>query len=409
MPELAAFVKGEGAIVDKTLRKKLPRLLFTFDRHAGRQSDTLIGQLFTEADDMVPTLTAAADRLRADENLAPIGDLIHQLCAMASSNQLTGKSLHALAQFVGDTGQVGDVESILDPSKISLSQTPAAALRTAFQLALIRGQDFTKRERELFEMFILSTSNIEELLSYYFTMYCVGKASDQKTYLYLSWILWAFLRVKSGSKVPRSGTIYTRLSTLGGDVITFNYTNFFLAGADQVKFFHGRLDRYLRVDDRRVVSGTQALRSATNADSIASFIDQLRLDVADLPHVDLPSIVPPVAFKPVMSREQLRVWAEADAVLERADVVVIVGYSLAMADEHFNDLLRKSNPRSRVLVVNPDLDTVMRNACRILDIDNSSLATTVRNEHDVLASGRLIGVRARADELDEDLLSAALR
>jgi hypothetical protein len=45
-------------------------------------------------------------------------------------------------------------------------------------------------------------------------------------------------------------------------------------------------------------------------------------------------------------------------------VIVIVGYSFAMADEHFNDLLRHTKTTTRILVVNPNADAAGRSAAR---------------------------------------------
>ena len=40
--------------------------------------------------------------------------------------------------------------------------------------------------------------------------------------------------------------------------------------------------------------------------------------------------------------------------------MVVIGYSFAMADEHFNDLLRHTNESATVVVVNPDIETASR-------------------------------------------------
>lgn len=410
MRDLASFVKEEGAPIDKALRKKLPYLHFSFDRYAAGRGETLVGQLFTEAEDMVPLLSSAATKLKTDAAMAPVGEMIEQLCQMASSNRLTGKSLEALARLAGEQGQIGTAEPLLDPNKITLSHTPAAALRSVFQQALVRGQDFSARERQVLELFIVSTSNIEELLSHYFTLYSVGRQSDRKTYLYIAWMLWAYLRLKSVGRGPRGGSIYSRLPSFGGDVVTFNYTSFFVGSTDsRVKYFHGRLDRYLRADDRTTVSDDALLRAASSVEGIVSFLDHIRLDVAQAPHVDFPAIVPPISFKPVMSREQLLAWAETDAVLQRADQIVIIGYSFATADEHFNDLLRKTSQASRVLVVNPDLDTALPAACNILGIDPGILTVKEVGGFEVRASRRASAVAAKAEQLDSDLLSAVMR
>ena len=294
LPQLAAFVKGEGAEVNAALRKRLPYLRFTFDQFAAGKAETLVAELFADADGRGPTWRGVAAKLKQDREMEPLGEVIEHLCSMAANNQLTGESLKALVRLAGDRAEVGEAEPIIDPTRITLSQLPAAGLRAAFHQALIRSQEYTPKERELLEQFILSVSNIEELLSTYFMLFMLARASsEQKTYLYLAWILWAFLRLKSVGHSAPERSIYSRLPPLGGAVVTFNYTNFFVrsAGGGPI-FFHGRLDRYLRVDDRRTVSDDPKLTGAPSSERLVSFFEGLRLDVNNAPQLDIPAHCP---------------------------------------------------------------------------------------------------------------------
>ena len=405
MPALADFAKGEGKAIDKLLRKKLPHLPFTFDRFAGKQSDAFLQQLFGGAVDVVPSLTSAVAKLKADSALAPIGIAIESLCQMASMNLLTGPNVAALAQIAGEAGQVGDAELLLDPSKITLEHMPATALHRAFSRALSERQRFTEAEQEVMQLFVDATSNFEELLSNYFTLYCTKRTPDQKTFLYLAWLLWSYLRLRSTSRQVLPDSLYPKLPVLATNVITFNYTQFFDQHTlKRVLFFHGRLDRYLRVDDRAVVTDNQLLKAAVGVDRVLPFIDSLRLDVTADPAIDIPSIVPPISFKPVMSREQLRTWADADRVLSEASTVVIVGYSFNATDEHFNDLLRKANPTARVLVVNPDDDRPLKSICQILNVPYAELVTEDRRGLSIRSARRLTFVKAEGEAIDEQFL-----
>lgn len=405
--ELAAFSHEDGAPIHEALRSKLPHLRFTFDKYASDKSNDFLSELFTSATDVVPTLTSAVEKLKADTTMAPVGDLIGQLCEMATNNQLSAESLRALAKLSGQNWNVGESEPILDPQRLTLTQLPGDVLRTAFREALMRGDQLNDREREVLTLFVEATSNVEQLLSTYFTLFTAGKPADQKTYLYLVWMLWAFLRSRSINRIPVENSIYSALPSIGGDIITFNYTNFFPSNlAKRVKFFHGQLDRYLRVDDRQVIADDPALLKAINISSIVSFLGGLRMDVGEPGAIDLPAIVPPTSFKPVMSREQLRTWVQVDECLQNAGVVIVVGYSFASADEHFNDLLRRSNSKSRVLVVNPDVGVPLRNVSRILGIDPESLSKSVRDGYDRFESGRLIYVVAKAEAVGSDFIAS---
>ena len=110
--------------------------------------------------------------------------------------------------------------------------------------------------------------------------------------------------------------------------------------------------------------------------------------------MDIPSVVPPTTFKPVLSREQLRVWAKADEALAQADAVVIVGYSFAQADEHFNDLLRKSAASVTVVARRPEV--AWSRAARVLGIEAKPTAS---RDGRVFRHGRLRVVRGQAESL----------
>lgn len=410
MPELAAFTRGDGAPIDKKLRKKLPHLHFAFDRFAGHQGDDMLVQLFGGDDDIAPRLLSAAQKLKADQEMGPVATVIERLCEMAKNNQLSGAPLKGIAELAGEIGQIGSAEPLLDPQKLSLSYVAGNALRRGFQQVFQRVPSLSAEERDTLELFVVATSNIEQLLSLYFTRYQDGTAADKKNYLYLAWMLWAFLRIRSSGLAPQERSIYFHLPHISADVISFNYTNLFereMLG--RVLFFHGRLDEYLRLDTREVIREDAQLRAATDIDRVGAFVDALRLDVKSDPAIDVPAIVPPTSFKPVMSRDQLRVWVHADDLVQQADVIVVVGYSFGLADEHFNDLIRKSNPRTRVVIVNPNLDVAARVASGVLGLDFNKLSRIVREPFELFQSQRLTCVKAVAADVTSEFLEEALR
>lgn len=410
--ELADFARGEGRAIHQALRSKLPHLRFTFDRFAEDQGQAMLRQLFgADSAALVATLRSTSERLKNDPEAASVGPLLERLCAMAENNQLSRADAAGLARFAGEAGEVGDGEPVLDPERITLTQTNAQALRRAFLRALQSDTPFTSdNDRQTLEYFVEATSNVEELVSLYFMKYSLGKPADMKSFLYVVWMLWAFLRVRSANQPVRSSSIYARLPTLGGAVITFNYTNFFdPRTARQVTFFHGKLAEFLRLDTREIVRDDAELNAAQSVDTIVAFINSLRLDVANAPAIDVPAIVPPTAFKPVMSRAQLLQWADADAMIQRAGVVFVVGYSFAVADEHFNDLLRHTPAATRLVVVNPDSGSVAPIVCALLRVDPERLTRATKGGVDCQQAGRLLIVEATAEQLTPELLDKVLR
>jgi hypothetical protein len=405
LSELANWAQIDGKPVSAVLRKQLPHLRFTFDKLAGDSTDSFLSNLFSGDVDQVKALRTAIKKLKAHVDYTSVGEVVETLCNMAEQNLLAGPQLAALSGLIGTAADMGDAEPLLDPRGISLTELPMSAIRSTFHRALMEGPALTDDERSALELFIASVSNIEQLLSHFFTLFCAGRPQDQKTYLYIVWMLWAYLRTKSSGLAPRDKAIYAQLPRLASSVITFNYTNFFLAPTlSHVYHFHGNLDQVLRMDDRRLVDikGT----GTNSPHELASFAESLRLDVTESPHLDLPAIVPPISFKPLMSRQQLRTWATADDLLANADVILVVGYSFAAADEHFNDLLR--NSKGRVLVVNPSLESTVQAASLILGIDSTDLSTKVIAGHDAMTSRRLTVIGATAEDVGPELIGACL-
>lgn len=405
--DLAAFAAGPGKPIDLALRARLPHLMFKFDKYAADQGDAMLGQLFGSADnDLITTLRGAVVKLKAEIESQAVGTMVDRLCDMAERNQLTGQDLADLARLGGDTTDADGVEPLLDPRRLTLSATPSRALRTVFQRALTHAADFTAEEREAFEYFIVATSDIESLLAFFFLRFPNGTLAEKKNYLYLVWMLWAFLRCKSTGRTQIGESVYGKLARFGADVITFNYTNFFdPVTSKRALYFHGSLDTYLRLDTRQLVRSDETFRNAVTIDSIAHAMTAVRLDVQDYPLLDIPSIVPPTAFKPLMSRQQLRTWATADDMLQEAAQVVIVGYSFAIADEHFNDILRNLHTHTKVVVVNPDKSGPLQAVCRVLGLDAASLVVSQRNGAEVLTRGRLAYVVATGEMLNDDMLA----
>lgn len=355
---------------------------------------------------MGPKLRSAAEKLKADDDLAIIGVAIERLCGMADFQEFNEDEVRALARTAGMAGSAPESELLLVPGHFELTELVRTALRRSYQQIFARGSKLTAEERNVLELFVASTSDIEQLLSDYFARYMVGSSADRRTYLYIAWMLWAFLRLRSSRPTRQPDkSVYNVLPGMGADVVTFNYTNFFQQRPRSLYFFHGRLDHYLKLDTRELVTNDARLQDATDVASMLQFLGRLRLDVTGGTDFDLPAIVPPTIFKPIMSREQLLTWAAVDGLLQNAELVVVIGYSFARADEHFNDLLRKGATDARFVVVNTELRGPAEALAAIIDMDPSRLQATQRAGFAILTGGRITAVQARAEDLDNDFLA----
>jgi hypothetical protein len=404
LPELANYAKSDGRPVHDAIRKKLPYIRFTFDKLAGDTSHAFLTRLFSGGSEEVAPLRSSVEKLKVNEEYVAVGRMLDQICTMAEKNQLGGSDLKALGQVAGSSTDMGDMDYILDPSGLTLTELPATALRTSFHRALMELDTFDSSERSALELFIASMSNIEQMLSEFFTLFLTGRSGDQKNYLYIIWMLWAFMQSKSHGRLTKDDSIYAKLPTLTHRIITLNYTNFFLPPTRRrVQYFHGRLDDVLHLDTR-VVSTANLSSAAPN--ELAAFVSTLRLDVKQTSALDVPAIVPPTSFKPLMSRQQLLSWAKADEFVQLADVVIVVGYSFAAADEHFNGMLRDCT--ARIVVVNPDLDSVSAAAANALGVDISKLTDKEFSGFRAKTSRRLSCLGATAEQLDGNLVDLCL-
>jgi hypothetical protein len=208
-------------------------------------------------------------------------------------------------------------------------------------------------------------------------------------------------------------SFYKTLSELGvsgNNIITFNYADFF---DNQTRprngYFHGDCKAFIRFRTREYVVNDVELRNATTLERMETFIAGLQVDwKAEPPLVSLPAIVPPLAMKPIICSEYLDRWYECGQTVKKARKIVIVGYSFSIADEHFNDLIRKGNQRAALIVVDPSLEDVVRRVCHIVGQNPAELESRAIAELECQTSGRLTFVKAKAEGLKAEQLRELL-
>jgi hypothetical protein len=89
---------------------------------------------------------------------------------IAEHNQLSAADASGLARFGGTQLDVSGGEAVLDPEHLVPTTTVAQALRQAFVRAL-QSDVFDDGQRQRMAYFIEATSNVEQLMSEYFTLY----------------------------------------------------------------------------------------------------------------------------------------------------------------------------------------------------------------------------------------------
>lgn len=405
---LAEFCAGDGKVIDRALRKRLPHVRLNFASVGADAGDSLVTRLFEDPTDIVPRLRSIQARLKKIAGGVPATEILSALGDMAGRNLVSPELVARLAGSAG-AATAGASERVLDPQRIVLTSVARSAIRDAFQVVLNQ-PDLAEDERKVAEQIYAEVSNVEDLLSLHFSRFSAGGAlAERRTFLYLAWMLWAFFRIRSQSPKRADHSVYDALSGLEAQFVTFNYTDFFpVAIKARVKYFHGTIAHYLRADTREVVKDDADLSAAVDPTSVVAFLHKMRLDVTGGNELDLPAIVPPLTFKPVMSREQLRTWSEVDSAIERAPSVMVIGYSFAQADEHFNDLLRKGNPSARIIVTSRNATLAWERVCGVLGVSVATGKASQRDGRTFIKGGRVTCIGGPAEDFDRTTLHRLL-
>jgi hypothetical protein len=414
--DLGDFARGPGKGINAAIRKHAKPLPLDLQTYGGDQAENLGQKLLGSGPDLLPRIITALDKHNeaATPRVNTVRTLMKKLSVIATENELNETIMSELSKLAGQT-DAGATDTLLDPNHISFRPKAREAIKAVFTEAVTEIPNLTPEESSAFREIITLLSNFEDLMADLFTGYFVQHIPDQRKYFYLAWLLWACIRYKEESaKTKRDLSFYKTLSDLGvrGDnIVTFNYTDFF----DDVTrprsgYFHGECNAFIRFRTREYIVNDIALKNATTLERMETFIAGLQVNwKAEPPLVSLPAIVPPLAMKPIICTEYLDRWYECGQTIKRAKTVVIIGYSFSVADEHFNDLIRKGNRKSQLIVVDPTLEDVVRRVCQVVDQNPAELEAITIGRLECRRAGRVTFVKAKAENLNKTDVAALLR
>ena len=339
--------------------------------------------------------------------------IIVALEEIRDKNQIDDQTLKPLAEISGERYQASGGDFIVDPRGISLTPLVRQAFRTTFQ-GLMQEGSVSQDERDTLVRMATAVMNVEELLGELFSGFYTKRPSDQKQYLYVAWLFWAYLRLKMEESLNNGEKgLYAYLNTLRDEhqLITMNYTAKFFPQAirSRVQFFHGDCLSYIRLETRDLITENQQAQQANSPELIADFIGSLGIDLGNQ-KIFLPGIVPPLSVKPVICREHLETWYQSGNLIDRAEGIIITGYSFNLADEHFNDLLRKRRGamETNVVVINPDLEDTALKVCKILSQNADHLNEMTLADFECRRGGNLTFVKARTEQLSPEAIEEFL-
>ena len=81
--------------------------------------------------------------------------------------------------------------------------------------------------------------------------------------------------------------------------------------------------------------------------------------------IPIPSFMPPLKLKPVISNSYITTWYRSAQALAHAKRILLLGHSLQAGDSFFNDMLR-ANRQAEIIVIDRDLEAACRSLCSTL-------------------------------------------
>lgn len=412
--DLSDFVRGPGESINKAIRDHAKPLRFNLQTYGGDEAENLGQKLLGSHPHLLPRILAALEKHpdAANANVAAIKTLMTKLSAIADENELDEAMIAQLSRLAGEA-DAGVGDTLLDTNRIAFRPKVRQAMKALLTQVSAEIPNLNREEQEAFAEVITILSNFEELMASLFTGYFTKHIPDQKKYFYLAWLLWAYIRHREDAgRNRRDRSFYKTLSEVGpgGGIITFNYTDFFYGEErPQNGYFHGDSKSFIRFHKREYVTNNVQIKAANTLERMLDFINGLQVDwTTDPPEVSLPAIVPPLAMKPIICTEYLERWYECGQTIKKANKIVILGYSFSVADEHFNDLIRKGNKEAKLIVVDPVLEGVVTRVCQIVNQEQATLRSTNVQGFQCKAGGRLMFVKAKAEDIDSTKLIALL-
>lgn len=409
LPEIAAYIEGNGRSVDEALRSLLPNLRFTFASMVARAVDAISTRGADAQRAMVQRVQNVIDELPPErEHIRKHGELIvrlfNKLAVIAKEGELDDETRRLIKEvFPKDADDLMDSDSILDIHKLSLSDTFKAVLKRTLKLGL-------KADRhEVAEALGADMLNIEVLLVEKFLGFYNESLPDIKNYLYISWVLWAYLVEKQkaviaafpDNKIPFYGKLPANCHA-----ITLNYTSFLERhlGRDRVIYFHGGLAEYVSMATRELMSIDEDMATVDPTEFLKTQTENIQFgdeDVSRHRHV-IPALVPPLRLKPILSHRYIETWHQASEWVKNAKNIVVVGYSFNGADEHFNDILRQQMQGKTVTIVGPGVhdESFLKRMEKVFHIPLANWVATTVQKYPAKRANHVQLLRAFADQVN---------
>lgn len=368
VPKITEWLEtDEGKAVDAALRKLLKGLRFSYAKFVDNAIERLAHDLDRERETICSRVTRELEQNdRLDEGQRKMGLLIvrlfHKITEVKDGAAIDEETEELIREV---TGIDPTEETIIDFSRVNYTKTFEDIVKYILQTSL------HDTENPILRHVYTNLLDIGQLLAQHFYGFFTNKPSEIKTYLYIAWTLWAYLvheeqAVAAGSladSVPVYGQLSGREQV---QVVTFNHTTLAAAASPSSIYFNGDLTHYVDVENKNDLQVDDLL----SLDLPAFFADRLAGELSlegDRLAVPIPSFMPPLKLKPVITGRYVTTWYRTAEAIHRASRILILGHTLHGGDAFFNDMLR-ANRHAEIIVVGRDLAAACSDVCLTLQL-----------------------------------------
>lgn len=364
VPKITEWLEtDEGKAVDAALRKLLKGLRFSYAKFVDNAIERLAHDLDRERETICSRVTQELEQNdRLDEGQRKMGLLIvrlfHKITEVKDGAAIDEETEELIREV---TGIDPTEETIIDFSHVNYTKTFEDIVKYILQTSL------HDTENPILRHVYTNLLDIGQLLAQHFYGFFTNKPSEIKTYLYIAWTLWAYLvheeqTVVSDTGIEDSLPIYGQLNGKEQvQVITFNYTTLAANASPSTIYFNGNLTDYVDIENKNDLQ----VDDIHGIDLVRFFQDRLSEELSlegDRLAIPIPSFMPPLKLKPVISGKYVTTWYRTAEALTHAQRILILGHSLHGGDAFFNDMLR-ANRKAEIIIIDRDLETACKDVC----------------------------------------------
>lgn len=364
VPKITEWLEtDEGKAVDAALRKLLKGLRFSYAKFVDNAIERLAHDLDRERETICSRVTRELEQNdRLDEGQRKMGLLIvrlfHKITEVKDGAAIDEETEELIREV---TGIDPTEETIIDFSHVNYTKTFEDIVKYILQTSL------HDTENPILRHVYTNLLDIGQLLAQHFYGFFTNKPSEIKTYLYIAWTLWAYLvheeqTVVSDTGIEDSLPIYGHLNGKEQvQVITFNYTTLAANASPSTIYFNGNLTDYVDIENKNDLQ----VDDIHGIDLVRFFQDRLSEELSlegDRLAIPIPSFMPPLKLKPVISGKYVTTWYRTAEALAHAERILILGHSLHGGDAFFNDMLR-ANRKAEIIIIDRDLETACKDVC----------------------------------------------